>query len=67
MPVVDKIAPIDASSIGMFSISDDIENLDKIKQIEKLILLVSIQFISSFECVYLYIVQNSIQTVVIQR
>ena len=29
--------------------------------------IVYIQFISSFECVYLYIVQNSIQTVVIQR
>ncbi len=38
MPVVDKIAPIDASSIGTFSIYEDIENLDKIKQIEKLIL-----------------------------
>jgi len=38
MPVVDKIAPIDASSIGTFSIIEDIENLDEIKQIEKLIL-----------------------------
>jgi hypothetical protein len=38
MPVVDKITPIDASSIGTFSIPDDIENLDKIKQIGKLIL-----------------------------
>jgi hypothetical protein len=38
MPVVDKIESIDASSIGTFSISDDLENLDKIKQIEKLIL-----------------------------
>lgn len=59
MPAIDKNALIDASSIETFLVSEDVENLDKIKQIEKLI--------SSFECIYLCIVQNSIQTVVIQR